>query len=428
MSKQSVTGALSIPGPRLHHTGADGTQGHPATPCAHEAPGKEDLKVLGVLSGEMQQGSSCILISLSRHQRAVRASGLRVQWQVLAELLEQGRVWGSALECRAGDRGVSAAAEPRGTGFDAGVEGSAEDSMPGWRARSRRHGAGTEVLSRGLSAGEPLLFAALPPPPSAWHEAGAGGSRPWPWHAAAGRGTGRARAPLPAPFSVSPVTETLRWQSRAWRPWEGGGVCPSSARPPSIVGGGGGTCSGRRRPGCSCSSRRRGDAAAVPGPQLAAGGRRCCLCLPGPAAASGNEHESARPRLLLHAQLLCKCCFLFPFSPPWKRGRKPAALSSSRAGGGILWICPGRRGIPLSSLPQGAGGHRGASLLPWPDPRAQRCPVPRAELGRPWALCWAPQALCPAWSGEITVREQPSLREPRTPSLAAAVQDPPVLC
>lgn len=285
--------------------------------------------------------------------------------------------------------------------------------MPGWRAQSRGHGAerahccwgSVGVGSMGLwqkapcrgggigegldarvegsgaegavpahEAAFPLLFSALPLSPSVRQEAGAGGS------SAVGREcrsrAGEPAVPPPAPFSVSPVTETLRWQSRARRPWEGGGVCSSSARPPSIVsGGGGGTCSGRRRSGCSCPSRRSGDAAAVPGPQLAAGGRRCCLCLPGPVAASGNEHESARPRLLLHAQLLCKCCFLFPFSAPWKRGRKPAALSSSHAGGGILWICPGRRGIPFPH----AGGHRSRSVLPWLGPRAQQCPAARAE-------------------------------------------------
>lgn len=85
-----------------------------------------------------------------------------------------------------------------------------------------------------------------------------------------------------------------------------------------------GTCSGPRRQGCSCPSPRCGEAAAIPArplrsrcrPQPRAGGRRCCLRVPGPAAASGSEHESARPRLLLHAQLLCKCCCFLTPSPP----------------------------------------------------------------------------------------------------------------
>lgn len=230
----------------------------------------------------------------------------------------------------------------RSRGLSAGVGSVGSEKAPcraaGWRAGGAGHGAAF-----------PLLLPALPAPPSVRPEAGAGGRSARAGNAAPGRGTGRARGAAARSIFCLPVTETLRWQSGARRSWEGGGVCPSSARPPSIVGGGTGTgtCSGRRRPGCSCPSWRSGDAAAVPGPQLAAGGRRCCLCLPGPASASGNEHESARPRLLLHAQLLCKCCFLFPFSPPWKRGRKPAALSNSHAAGGILWIGPGRRGTPF---------------------------------------------------------------------------------
>lgn len=114
-----------------------------------------------------------------------------------------------------------------------------------------------------------------------------------------------------------------------------------------------GTCSGRRRQGCSCPSRRSGEAAATPArrfrrrcrQQQGAGGRRCCLCVPSPAAASGSEHESARPRLLLHAQLLCKCCFR-PAPPAvllssvqvsreeeekWAKSCKPASLSGPRA-------------------------------------------------------------------------------------------------
>lgn len=104
-----------------------------------------------------------------------------------------------------------------------------------------------------------------------------------------------------------------------------------------------GTCSGRRRQGCSCPSRRSGEAAATPArrfrsrcrQQQRAGGRRCCLRVPGPAAASGSEHESARPRLLLHAQLLCKCCF--PTAPP---PRGPPLLRASGAVSQLLSPAP----------------------------------------------------------------------------------------
>lgn len=104
----------------------------------------------------------------------------------------------------------------------------------------------------GCGASSPLLFLALPHAPSVQHKAGAGsdsergsatrrgrgcvaGVRPWAecrlclW--------GGVIPPSVSPFSVSPVRETLRWQSRARRPWEVGGVWPSSARPPSIVSG-----------------------------------------------------------------------------------------------------------------------------------------------------------------------------------------------
>lgn len=63
---------------------------------------------MGVLSGEMQQGRSCILISLSRHRGLREVAGSGVQWQVLAELLGAGpglglgiRVegWGQSDRC-----------------------------------------------------------------------------------------------------------------------------------------------------------------------------------------------------------------------------------------------------------------------------------------------------------------------------------------
>lgn len=54
---------------------------------------------------------------------------------------------------------------------------------------------------------------------------------------------------------------------------------------------------------------------------------------PSPAAASGNEHESARPRLLLYAQLLCKCFFFFSFFPssPPPPSLPVCSMSASRA-------------------------------------------------------------------------------------------------
>lgn len=134
------------------------------------------------------------------------------------------------------------------------------------------------------------------------------------------------------------------------RSWRGGGIplplSPFSVRetlmaePSSAASGGRRSLPGPRPPprhcqrqpaalgtcrGCCCPCRARRSAGAAAGParwprircrqQQGPGGRRCCLCLPGPAAASGNEYDSARPRLLLHAQLLRKCCFFLPPLP-----------------------------------------------------------------------------------------------------------------
>lgn len=90
---------------------------------------------------------------------------------------------------------IGAAAEPRGTGLDAGVEGSAEDSMPGWRARSRRHGAGTDLGAEGSVLMSHYCFRRS----QRRHQRGTrqvpAGAAPWPCNAAASRGTGRARRP-----------------------------------------------------------------------------------------------------------------------------------------------------------------------------------------------------------------------------------------
>ncbi|KAM6242097.1 LOW QUALITY PROTEIN: uncharacterized protein LJ264_011634 [Porphyrio hochstetteri] len=110
-----------------------------------------------------------------------------------------------------------------------------------------------------------LLFPVLPRTPSVQHEAGARGpglhllaaslASCSAWHRGEegdvslaclqgagsacgdGRGRGGVIPPSVSPFSVSPVRETLRWQSRARRPSEVGGVWLSSALPPSIVSG-----------------------------------------------------------------------------------------------------------------------------------------------------------------------------------------------
>lgn len=128
-----------------------------------------------------------------------------------------------------------------------------------------------------------------------------------------------------------------------------------------------GTCSGRRLQGCSYPPPSTGEAAAIPAPapgsrcrqQHGAQGRRCCLRS---AAASGSEHESARPRLLLHAQLLCKCffcccCCVFSISLS-----VPELRASS-----VLRRCPGSgpslRLGPAAPAWHPAASHRGEALL-----------------------------------------------------------------
>lgn len=87
-----------------------------------------------------------------------------------------------------------------------------------------------------------------------------------------------------SPFSAR---ETLRWQSCSRRPWEVGGVWPSSALPASIVSG---------------IERRRRAPAAVPGgrdaPALGGGARRLRQALPGGLGAGGGgtgEGDAACP-------------------------------------------------------------------------------------------------------------------------------------
>lgn len=186
-----------------------------------------------------------------------------------------------------------------------------------------------------------------------------------------------------------------------------------------------GTCSSRRQQGCSCPSRQNGEAAAIPvrrfrsrcRQQQRARGRRCCLCAPGSAAASGNEHESARPRLLLHAQLLCKCCFFPPPSPLHASGAVSQLLSPSPMLSRLPQIrpvlearlCADPPALDLPSLacrPPAKGDPLfpptcrqrtpwplAAALLPCPGPRARQHPAPQVKLaGRPQQACCATQA------------------------------------
>lgn len=240
--------------------------------------------------------------------------------------------------------------------------------------------------------------------------------------------------------------------SAAW----GGRWSLAVLRPPSlhcqrqpavVVAAVAGTCWGRQWQGCSCPSRRSGEAAAVPArgfqsrcrQQPRDGGRRCCLCLPGPAAASGNEHESARPRLLLHAQLLCKCCFPSPapllhvsqflFPAPmlsWLPQIRPvlearAVCGSSCPGSAQPVVQPPAKGGPLLLPPM---CHR---RMPWPLPVLCCCPA-RAQghsrLSRPEGPSdgAVPRRLRPvlAWSWKITVREQAAPGEPCAPAMAVA--------
>ncbi|KAM7088507.1 LOW QUALITY PROTEIN: uncharacterized protein J5F26_012705 [Ciconia maguari] len=219
-------GALSSPGTKLWHTGAGGSQRHPATPYTHGSSWEGELKGSGVSAVRKQQGSPFVLPSLTGQRGPQAAAGLagRSQAKVCSRRL--------------------LAKHPKAS---AGAEGS----VPGRKAAS------------------PLLFPALPRTPSVRQEAGAGaeechgpglhlpascsarrqlgkegdaslasarrrgaGSAYGDW-----RGIGGVIPPSVSPFSVSPVRETLRWQSRARRPLEVGGVWPSSALPPSIVSG-----------------------------------------------------------------------------------------------------------------------------------------------------------------------------------------------
>lgn len=154
--------------------------------------------------------------------------------------------------------------------------------------------------------------------------------------------------PSASPFSVSPVRETLRWQSRARRPLEVGGVWPSSARPPSIVSGSErwrapAPAAGSRdaptlhgRAGRLRQSRCDGFGAAAGSSRGPEEGDAACAC---PAQLPPQEMNMSLPGRVSCSML--NCFVSAAFSPP------PPPLHASRAVSQLLSPAP-----MLSRLPQ----------------------------------------------------------------------------
>lgn len=181
-----------------------------------------------------------------------------------------------------------------------------------------------------------------------------------------------------------------------------------------------GTCSGRRLQGCSYPPPSTGEAAAIPAPapgsrcrqQHGARGRRCCLRS---AAASGSEHESARPRLLLHAQLLCKCFFLllllcFFHLPVCSRAACQLCAQTLPRVGPVL-----EAGPCCPSLASRCFSPRGGPSPPSTCPRRHRgapsrCRGPAQGHSRQLKALWLP-----AWCWEIAVQSCIA-GEPRAPT------------
>lgn len=271
-------GLLSAPGPKLWHTGAGGSQRHPATARTH--------------------GSSWEGLGWSGALRSEEAGG-----QPLCPPLP-GQAAGSAGSCQPGAWGQSSAAGgtqlssggvSRGRGLGAGLRSLLAAVVPAHAigatgGRCRRSSA----AGRTASPGKPLA-----PRRATRRGWGCGaGTRPVAGSAAGdGRGRGGGSPPPVSPFSVSPARETLRWQSRAPRPSEVGGVWPSPALPPSIVSG------GERR-------RRRRAPAPVPGgrdaPALRGGAgrlRQSRRVRSGAAAGSSRGPEEGDAACVFLAQL-----------------------------------------------------------------------------------------------------------------------------
>lgn len=277
----------------------------------------------------------------------------------------------------------------------------------------------------GHEAALPLLFSALPVPPSVRHEAGAGGSSAMGRECRSRPRNGqRPRSRRPLHFLPRPS----RRRSDGRAALGGPGREVESARPPPALPP---LSAAAPAPARAAGGR---DAPALPGgagtlPQCRGrssqpeGGDAACDC---PALLPSRKMNMSLPGRVSCSMLNCfvSAAFYSPsllhgsgaISQPRSPTDMPVGASSASARGEGGSPSPGSQMPPEDTVgrpycPGRAQGHSSAR-------RRGLSP------GRPWPLCWAPQALCPAWSWEITCARASELRKPRAPSLAAAVQDP----
>lgn len=343
--------------------------------------------------------------------------------------------------------------------------------MPGWRGRSRGHGAGAEVLEQrarcwcgGVGVGSTGSWQKAPRRGGGISE-GLGAEDSMLGCRARGRGLGagaRSRLPAIVPGAPAAAISAARGRRQQRRgsgmplPAEEGAVAaaPRSRRPLHFL-----SRPSRRRsdgraalggPGREVESARpppalpplSATAAAAPAPARAAGGRDA-PALPGGAGTLPQCRGRGRSSQPEGGDAACACPALLP--PREMNMSLPGRVSCSMLncfvsaafyspsllhGSGAVRRLRSPAHMPVEAscgCAQGEGGSPSPrSHTPPEDTAARPCCPGRAQghssarrrgpsPGRPRSLCWAPQAPRLAWSWKITVREQPTPGELRTP-------------